>query len=186
MLIKSGDKKGQFYLIATMIIITLVVSLATVRNYTGAAIQEVGTEEIRDLGKELNIESARVIDYGVYNNTDLTKLAEDWTEKYINYSKTRIGQAEWVLIYGNSTEITIENYTLEDSGEVSLGIGEDKTGTKEKTIKKTKEKKGNPGETIKIRDTEGRTTEFNLSQGQKFYYVITKEERGGRVVETNK
>lgn len=58
-------KRGQFYLVAALVIIGLVIGLSAVYN-TIKVSQEDKT--IYFLYEEVNTESSRVIDQGVYNS----------------------------------------------------------------------------------------------------------------------
>ena len=55
--------KGQFYLMAAIVIIVVIISFAAVSNYA----KKKAEIKIYDLGDELGIESEQVIDYGTYN-----------------------------------------------------------------------------------------------------------------------
>ena len=57
-------KRGQFYLIATALIVMIVFGLVSVSN---AAIVQPRPVKFYDLSADYGAETARVIDYGVYN-----------------------------------------------------------------------------------------------------------------------
>ena len=70
-------KKGQFYLIATIIIIAVIIGFATISNYA----QRQDYVKIYDLGEELNIESENVLDYGAATgNSKLSQFGKDYSE----------------------------------------------------------------------------------------------------------
>ena len=62
------SKKGQLYIITIAIIITVLVGLTAVSNYVRTKPRDT---KIYDLGKEFNIETGNVIDYGIYLDKDL-------------------------------------------------------------------------------------------------------------------
>ena len=65
------QKRGQFYLVAAIVIISLIVGFSVVSNY--ATNKEV--VKLYDLKEELGIESANVLKYGTYQSvTDLEAL----------------------------------------------------------------------------------------------------------------
>ena len=57
------NKRGQFYLVAAMVIIVLIVGFAAVQNYT----KKSRTIKLIDLKEELGIESGKVLDFGTFN-----------------------------------------------------------------------------------------------------------------------
>jgi len=57
------QKRGQFYLIAALIIIAVIIGFAGISNY----IQKKEVIKLYDLGEELGIESQNVLDFGTYN-----------------------------------------------------------------------------------------------------------------------
>ena len=56
------NKRGQFFLIATIIIVVIVVSLSVVFNYSTKSVSNSADE----LAKTLSIESEKVMDYALY------------------------------------------------------------------------------------------------------------------------
>ena len=69
-------KKGQFYLIAAIIIIGLLISFITIFNYAK-------TEEnviVNDLENELKIENQKVLSYGFFSEDDkIRQFGKDYS-----------------------------------------------------------------------------------------------------------
>ncbi len=183
---KRMNKRGQFYLLAAVIIITGIVGIASVKNFAvepGAG----SSERIYDLSREVGYESANVIDFGIYNQSYGDALIENWIDTYANYSRDREGVSEWLFVYGNSSEIKIINFTSENKGEIGIPIGGKKIRAKSKpSLFKEKRSLGaysNLPAIITVKDTLGIDRKFKLNIGENFYFVVAKIEEQGTVVE---
>ena len=171
---KGVNKKGQFYLIAAIIIITVVVGFVTISNYS----MKRDSVKIYDFGEELGIESQNVLDYGTYNEgtVDMDALLEDFIESYVDYSG---GGKNLYFLFGDFDNIKIIAYQeLEES--VSLDGSEVAmmNGKGEKTHTPSADKKV----VIEIEEVE---YDFKLTEGENFYFVISQEIEGEKYVVTN-
>ncbi|MCL5018567.1 MAG: hypothetical protein M1416_02245 [Candidatus Pacearchaeota archaeon] len=188
------DKHGQFFLIAAVIIIAVIVSIVTITNYT----QQKDVVRLYDLGEELGIESQQVLDYGTYNElneTQMTDLIETFIEKYVSYIEE---DKNIYFIFGNKYKINVLGYQdiqeenisvcLDLSGEARgrgfiasgqcvpyLSIGE--------TVGFSKEGGGEISNvSVKI---ETKYYHFPLTEGENFYFVIWQEIGGAKHVVTS-
>ena len=168
-MIKRG-KRGQFYLVAAVIIAMVVFSLATISNYAKLESRET---EVFDLRSEMGLESGRVIDFAMYNGTDISRLLENWTEMYV--AGTQDKEVEnWIFVYGNpETGITVLEFTSGIAGTVSVGDG---SGDSVDHNVKRYEKKNNTyyGDDIDIVFGDF-TYNFNTAASQNFAFLINKE-----------
>ncbi len=105
-------KRAQFYILAVAIISAVVISLAVVYNHVYGVAEP---EKFYDLSEELKSESARVIDYGVYNNEDVPLLIENFSNLAARNLLGKYPDIGFVFIYGDEAGISIENYGEEDS-----------------------------------------------------------------------
>ena len=114
-----SQKRGQFYLIAAIIIIGALIGIVTVTNF---AITRQSADEIKvyQLSQELKLESEQVINYGILKSNLGTALTE-FTAKYSSY----IGDKEndVYFIYGDKKAITVIGYVSTDTGSVDLDFG---------------------------------------------------------------
>ena len=168
-------KRGQFYLIAAVIIISVLLGIAALTNYAKVKRKQV---KIYDLGDELGIETGYVYDYGVYNKKDLGSLIDFWTTKYIDYTKNQEVIEDWIFVYGNSNELTASTFSLVTTGKVSIIIGEEESKVDINTIVKIKEENIIPiGNLVSVKvPPEDFVYDFNLKSGENFFFVITSEE----------
>ena len=155
------NKRGQFYLIAAIIIIAAIIGYAAVSNYLGK------TESVKlyNLGEELGIESENVLDFGTYNELDSSEmetLLMNFIESYAAYVEEGI---EIYFIFGNPDKITVIGYKdLEEVPSISAEI----TASGKEVI-------------VTINGVE---YSFKLEQGENFYFVISQEIGGEKYVVT--
>ena len=73
---KRGNKRGQFYLIATIIIIAVLIGLAATLNYS----HKQSSYEADEVAKELRIEGENVMEYEVNTGTNMFEtFARDYS-----------------------------------------------------------------------------------------------------------
>ena len=170
------EKRGQFYLIAAIIIIFVMIGFFVIGNY---AQREEKNTKIYDLADELKLETGNVYDYGIYKSAMSSALIENWTDKYYAYSKLSGNIEDWIFVYGNESGMNATFITMENIGSVSIDTGRgtpakiDITGThKEKTyIPDNNIDAVNGKVSVKFKNF---THEFNLKTGENFYFVIKK------------
>lgn len=178
-MIKRG-KKGQFYLIAAIIIIAIISGYSLYQNY--AKPKQTNTA-IYDLGQELKLETGSVLDYGVYNSQDTSNLTADWARKYYEYSKEEGSVENWIFIYGNRAKLTALSFSTIDSGDVSIITGAGRINVKvEKEVENTKNIPQSAIDSGIAKLTfNGIDYSIDLQTGENFFFVI----KGGGSVATN-
>lgn len=168
-------KKGQFYLIAAVVIVIVILSLSQITNYIVSKKEPL---KFYDLSEELNEEGARVIDYGVYNSQDIQAVIQNYLENYfINYSKEKESETKFLFLYGDRNLVTAITYSRESTGEISIVWGggsftleaTDSYVPDNRTFIPTSDGKVN----ITLLDN---TYEFDLKEkGQNFFFVIARD-----------
>ncbi len=169
---RRGEKKGQFYLISALIIITIIISIVTVMNFA----PQGKPVRVYDLSDELGIESEQVLEYGV-TNTDVTldTLLKDFTEKYSQYLQQDDRQV--YFIFGNANTLYIATYEQVVTGTVTIGDSTFEI-TQNTFIQQVTDAQGEEI-VVKIGGNEYR---FSLKPGQNFYYIISQKIGGEEVV----
>ena len=185
-----GEKSGQFYLIATIIIIAVVIGFVTISNYA----QKQNSVKIYDLGEELNIEGESVLDYGIYNGLDKSATAELLKDFIETYSEYLGGDIEIYLIVGDDESLIVigQEEGLEEDLEVDFGL----TGNAIQSLKKFAKKEFTPklGDyydddpegslkkkrvNVKIKNKQdidkSYEYEFELKEGENFYFIISQQ-----------
>ena len=120
------EKRGQFFILAAVIISSVIVGLAGTANY-------VKTNQVPEnfyaLNSEINSESNKVIDYVVYNE-ESDRALEDFISKVAENILDQDPDTELYFIYGDTSSVTVntdyakEGGSAEASSEISLQIGD--------------------------------------------------------------
>ena len=169
-------KRGQFYLIAAVIIIALISGLAVVTNYS---IKKTGYD-MDYAGRELSIESEKVLDYGLLNSLNLKSLMENFTKTYSNYSDAD----EIYFIFGNLNEVTVAGYKKLDSGSILVDVG---NGNRTITLSKGVYNSLNfsvANGSIEV-TAGGIEYNFTLYNGENFFFILSKEVEEEKYIYTN-
>jgi hypothetical protein len=101
------NKRGQFYLLAAIIIIGLIGGLLLVSNYS----KKTNDIRVYELGEELKVEIGKAMDYWIINNNFKT---DDFTSNFSNYAGKDI---EIIYIIGNTSIIDVYNYNKTEQKE---------------------------------------------------------------------
>ena len=158
------EKRGQFYLVSAIIVAAIVISVIVVSNYS----KKQDYTDLNSLGDELNIESAKVLDYGINNQLSqaaMNQLLQDFTQKYID---TESRDKNLYFVFGNQDNITLKGYqntahTVSlDSANIASSSGEF-LGIVNPTGSST---------TLQIDEN---AYIFTLKNGENFFFVISRE-----------
>ena len=158
------SKLGQFYLIAAVLIIVIIVGFVTISNYSRGKRSSV---KIYDLGDELGIESQNVIDYGTFKGVEMNSLLTEFVESYKNYA----GEGKNLyFIFGDLGSLQVKAY--EELVEVAFNSSDIRED----------------GDNINviIKDSDGGEIEyqFDLKAEDNFYFVVSQEIGGEKHVVT--
>jgi hypothetical protein len=126
-----NNKKAQFYIVAALIIIGIIIVFISTTTY----VQHIREKDrIYDVGDILEFETASVIDYGVYNKQDLQELFENWTETIIDYKKQE--EEIWFFIYLDEQNINNSGiFAPEEVESSSVDLGGTSISEKEYEIR---------------------------------------------------
>jgi len=173
-------KRGQFYLLAAIVIITIIGGFAAVSNYT----QNQGSSKIFDLKEELGIESGKVLEYGIVSDNETITVGTEHIsiiEHFIDLYEQYAGENKKIyFIYGNREEVTLITYDqvvtgslrIVGSANANTPIVQDILGTD--VARETFTPRGGKV-TITI---EGVNYDFNIKPGENFFFVISQELEG--------
>lgn len=169
------QKRGQFYLLAVIIIIAIIASVATIYNQ----VQTKPSDEFHyDLSKEIEFESSKVLDRGVFfaESEDTLKAQIKNITDYYAYSNPR---QDLIIVYGNEQNIHFFYYNQTQSGSVGFSFGGTNVVTQPvSTIHFQSATQVRNESTITINITSDVSHTFNLRKGQ-FLFVVLKEEKDG-------
>jgi hypothetical protein len=169
------NKRGQFYLVAAMIIISIMLSFMAYQSHLRTV---PVSQKVYDLGKELDLETAQVLDYGVYSSPSQQQdIMQSWANNFSQYSNKKAEQEKFVFIYCE-TSSTCEGFesstsTIDTS---ASGLGRSDDSTKLEPIVGLN---CNPGDDKLTCTIGGIDYEFN--KDESFYFVI--KGTGGEVAQ---
>ena len=162
-------KKGQFYLIAAIIIVVVLLGLSSLTNYI---VEKKEPARFYDLSEEINEESYRVSEYSIINQDKNSEFIED----FVSYAGEELDN--FAVLYGDVNSANITYYKKQDTGEITLTSGGNIlttiTGTRELSPEGTAIIE-NPGDQISV-DLLDKTYNFQLKDGENFIFIITKQE----------
>jgi uncharacterized protein (UPF0333 family) len=167
------NKRGQFYLVMAFILIVILIGFFSLKQtFNNSSIK------IYDLKEELDIESASVIDFKIFQKD--TSSIEDFINLYSTYAKDN--NAELYFIYGDQTNIYKYEYTKKILGEIKMTDSGLIIELPE--LEKIKKKIEKEESEIQIKFGEI-NYQFSLKPGENFYYVIQTQTNGETYSLTN-
>jgi hypothetical protein len=169
------NKRGQFYLIAAIVLITIAVGFVIVSN--SASSQQ--TPNIYFLRDELKIESSKTIDYGTssqLSGTQIQSTLTSFSSQYINNSQNE----NFYFIFGNTTNMTFMSYQTYYSNITLNGVDY----TNNVSMGKTYIKSFVPGNNVLI-GVNGNPYSFSINNGMNFNFVLTSNEGGQNYTATS-
>lgn len=155
-------KRGQFYLIAILVIISLLIGFLTVENY----LTNTRLDKVNQISAEIDIEKSYVLDYIVDKDdaTSETTLV-DFSDKYIQ----RLGlDKDIFFVVGKPNSIKIVgNRVSQETIQYNIGSGFQNLNDEDEF-----ERDLSPSnDQIIFRFPEGDYS-FDLNSGQNIYYLI--------------
>lgn len=169
------SKRGQFFLMAAILIVGALIGLTTIANYvdTGAS-----NDQFYDLGDEIGFEAKQVLDYGTYNQQETGQLVQSLLENYSSY----IAEDQVIFIYGDTRNITafyfnervLGNVGIDTGGSSPTNIPISQPGLEETEVQTINGK-------VIVR-VNGIDYTFLLRPGQNFYFVLVRDEEEDRFV----
>lgn len=181
------NKRGQFFLIAALVIVGALFSIGTV--YTSVHYPKTDPT-VESLSEELSQEGARVIDGGVYNGLSDGQINSNLRDLVATYSQTT--DKEITFIYGNGDVL----YYGCDYVTTSVGSQTGVTSCRKELTGKLLapcdlstsvlcyEREGTNKIRVRLQSTSA-PYEFDLNSGDSFYLIIEKERGDEKAVSTN-
>ncbi len=72
------QKRGQFYIIAAVLIALIIITLTGMTTY---AVIKSKPKTIYSLSSDLKKEGPRIVDFGIYKNNNLSGVIENFTDR---------------------------------------------------------------------------------------------------------
>jgi len=100
------NKTGQFFLLGAVVIAAMIYSLGTISNQASFVSESPTFDHYYD---NINQETNDVLSYIVNTGSDLSTVMGDWGDRLSSYVQMRNLNSDLVLIYGNSSELFVDN-----------------------------------------------------------------------------
>jgi len=177
------NKRGQFYLVAAIIIVLAISGIASVKTYAAVKSEP---RKIQDIGSELREETVRIVDYGVYSKENLTRVLNNFTDsEFAPYFLKKTENTNIIFIYGDANELYSVQYLEEYTGSVFATLGGAAPSWQPASIYANRTKINTAGLdniTITILN---KNFNFEIKENEMFYFLITQEKDGEVYVERN-
>lgn len=166
------NKRGQFFLIAAVIIISLFASLVVVHNQANAPKEDY---LIYDLNREIAYESARNVDTSVYQNDPEAQLnaeIENLTSIYARLNP----KTDFVFVYSNESEVVFLQYRNTNTGSVSVSLGGNNVDipvSEQRFQRATRERTTENNLELRLEDNSAYF--YSFRDGKNFFALIKKE-----------
>jgi len=164
-------KRGQFYLIAAIVIIGVIIGFASVANYVK---QKGDNVVVYDLAEEIGFESGEVFEYGQTNleDSELESLITHSTAIY----QERAGEGiELFFVFGTQGGLVAYSYEEVNTGDITItppgSVGSAIT-LKKKVKRDIAPTTANGKIKVKVKEVD---YEFDLEEGENFYFIVSQE-----------
>lgn len=120
---KRKGKEGQIFILAAIILSVLIISFGLVYNSVRVSNQP---KSFNDVSYNVKRESGGVVDYSIYTNLSTKITLLDFVNSLADYIVDKNPDSNFLFIYGNSNNLTLWNYGVDnasyDAGHVSGDI----------------------------------------------------------------
>mgnify|MGYP000067774991 CR=1 FL=1 len=164
------NKRGQYYLIAAMIIIVILASFISVINFAS----KNSNDPMKEIEKELNNEIEEILNYATMQDLSSIEYKNIFKNMSSNYISKFSGKTT-IFLYGDKTNLTVkgknsynETLTFSDGNGFTIlktGVGE---------FEENYLLLADTG-ILKMEDVEH---SFQFPKGQGFYYLISNRDGG--------
>jgi|SRR3989344_2228223 len=181
------NKRGQFYIIAAIIIVTILIGSTSIVSYAKLSKRP---KNIESLGQELNEEGSRIVSHGISNDKDIKILLNNFTDsEFAPYFLEKTDGTNIIFVYGNASNLSAVKYDTTSTGTISANIGSGSINWVEAS---------SFAERIQVIPTDPLVVNITLESGiereyefklrnnnEMFYFVIIQEKEGEVFVEGN-
>lgn len=105
------SKKGQFFILAAIIIVSAIIGLTIVKNYVSIGELPINVDRY---SREFGFESGAIVDYILYSGTSGSYLGSFYNESISSALITKYPDMEVYVCYGNKTILNCENWGKKD------------------------------------------------------------------------
>ncbi len=152
----SKTRQGQFYMIAAVILIGMLIGFVATTNYS----RKTEATKVYDIKNELEIESSKELDRGALSGT---YNFDEFTQNFSSYYGSDV---EIIYIVSNQTAGNVEVYRYEEDIKVN-----DITFNNENKI-------------VNV-SWDGNNYYYKLKEGKNFYFLVSQYIGGERYIARN-
>jgi hypothetical protein len=171
-------KRGQFYLIAALVIIGIITGLAAIYNSAQRSGEDL---TVYDLSNEINFEAARVLDSGVFNAKTYDQKSQN-LEVITDFYASQHPINDLFILYGDEEELTLVFYNRTKTGSVGVAVGGPPVQFPVSGTGKLKQNITRQGKVVTVIFDPQTSYDFNLRPGQVFFVILRKDREGDRYV----
>ncbi|MDP1695295.1 MAG: hypothetical protein Q8L29_00075 [archaeon] len=175
------NKRAQFFLIAAFVIVGAIIGLSTVYNTVRVQKEE---KWVYDLSKEINSETAQVINQGTIIATGSENIKSNIEALSGNYSKI-YPESEIAVIYGKGAEEPLAIYYPCKGGVVTIATAGYEACTRMRApLPDSSDSLTNPnrfnriGVDASIYLNNTLVGNFEIPSGENYFYIVIKSPRG--------
>ncbi len=193
------EKRGQFYLVAAVVIIAIVVGFATISNL----LQKEQVNEVENIGEDLSLEMQKIYEAGLeqdLDDSDINDMLENFTKVYANETDLDV---DFYFVFGDENSLTVSAYRESEITEEEINEQEedDQTTSDEErsSIVKIKTSEWDKNdlevprkdyvkkdgispsyEKIISLDVMNFQKDFTITNGKNFHFIVFYEDKGER------
>ena len=164
------NKKGQYYLVAAIILAGIALSIATIANYA----KKQSTTDLTNLREEIQIEGARTLDYCLNNNFDFSSTNSIFQDLASRYIAKDSRDTDLYFLFGTEDNMTLKGYQ-KSAHDVSLD------NTQVTSSKGVFVGSVNPKTNMTV-TIDNNVYVFNLKTGENFYFLLAREQGEGQYI----
>ena len=109
---RGRDKKAQIFILAAIILSVLLISFGFIYNSVRVSNQP---KNFNDVSYNVKKESGGVVDYEIYNNISDKISLSNFVNSLAEYIIDKNPDSNFLFIYGNSGNLTLWNYGVNDA-----------------------------------------------------------------------
>ena len=173
------NSRGQFFLLAAVIISVVVLSLGVTTN---RAIVSEGSDSFYDYSYEVQREVGAVMDYDIYTDFDESAKLDDFVDLLSEDIKEKNPYSDFVLVYGEGVNFSKKEYnkngTLKNAKTKICIKNENVCKEIPNKISKSKEFKDvskNVDKDKIVVEFDNRTYEFPVSDNKQVIFIMKKD-----------
>ena len=184
---KGGNKRGQFYLVTTIMIIAIILGFVSLTNF----VNKRSSLKFYYEGEELAIESEKVLDYSLSQSPtpeDTKNNLNIFINNFTKYSEAN----NFYFMFGNNNSLNFSGLQKLRNGQINIS-SDSNPGTiipmNAEGFSQSELPSQNVGDILHMKiereNDDVLEFDFEITDGTNFHYVFFRDILGDRYLETN-